>query len=532
MNAISAPAAAAATADRRRWIALIVVCLGQLMIVLDTTIVNVALPSIQHDLHFNQADLTWVINAYLISFGSFLLLAGRLGDLIGRKRIFLGGLVLFTAASAVCGFADSQAMLIAARFAQGVGGAFAASVILAIIVTDFPESGERARAMGIFTFVAVAGGSIGLLTGGIVSQSLNWHWIFFINLPIGLLAFVAGRRLIADNPGLGIADGVDVFGSLLVTVAMMSLVYAIIASSSDGWGSTTTLGFGLASLAMLGGFFAYESRISNPIFPLRILRLRGLIGSSVVRGCLVTGMFTTFFLGALYLERVRGFDSLQTGLAFLPMTLIVAALSLGPTAKLMARFGARRLLSVGMLFPIAGLALLVSAGPGAAYFPTIFVAFALVGLGMGTSFMPLLSIAMSDVPTSDAGLASGIVNVSMQMAAALGLAVLDTLATDHTHSLLGSGASPSAALTGGFHLAFTLAAVIVAVGILIALTVLRGVSGTLPARAGAADEGPVPHAPAAEARQTGDYETPEGETVDDDEDIYVGDGRELAPQPA
>ncbi len=519
--------------DRRRWIALIIVCLGQLMIVLDTTIVNVALPSIQRDLHFNQANLTWVVNAYLISFGSFLLLAGRLGDLIGRKRIFLSGLVLFTAASAACGLADSQAALIAARFVQGLGGALAASVILAIIVTEFELSSERARAMGVFTFVAVAGGSIGLLTGGAITESINWHWIFFINLPIGLVAFVAGRRLIVDNPGLGLSDGVDIFGSLLITASMMSLVYAIVASSSDGWGSASTLGFGAAALAMLAGFMVYESRVSNPIFPPRILRLRGLIGSSVVRGCLVTGMFTTFFLGAIYLERVRGFDSLQTGLAFMPMTIIVAALSLGPTARLMARFGALRLLSVGMLMPIAGLALLVSAGPDAAYFPTLFIAFALVGLGMGTSFMPLLSIAMSEVPSTEAGLASGIVNVSMQMAAALGLAVLDTLATDHTHALLASGTAPATALTDGFHLAFTVAAVIVAVGIVIALTVLRGVGGASAATASPAGSGAAHAGPRAWGRP-GDLDPlpdrAEGEDATDGADDRGG--REYVPQPA
>lgn len=505
------------------------------MIVLDTTIVNVALPSIQHDLHFNQANLTWVVNAYLISFGSFLLLAGRLGDLIGRKRIFLSGLVLFTAASAACGFADSQTLLIAARFVQGIGGALAASVILAIIVTEFELAHERARAMGIFTFVAVAGGSIGLLTGGAITESINWHWIFFINLPIGLITFIAGRRLIVDNAGLGLKGGVDVLGSLLVTGAMMSLVYAIVASSSDGWGSASTLGFGAAALAMLAGFFVYENRISNPIFPPRVLRLRGLIGSSAVRGCLVTGMFTTFFLGAIYLERVRGFDSLQTGLAFLPMTLIVAALSLGPTARLMARFGALRLLSVGMLLPIAGLTLFIGAGPHAAYFPRIFIAFALVGMGMGISFMPLLSIAMSEVPSADAGLASGIVNVSMQMAAALGLAVLDTLATDHTHALLRAGASPASALTDGFHLAFTLAAAIVAVGILVALVVLRGVGGSsatsseAPEAASAAPSAP-PERRLSHRDSPQQHEGSDGDGVPEDADARSG--RDYAPQPA
>jgi len=479
--------------SNRRWIALVIVCLGQLMIVLDTTIVNVALPQIQHDLHFTQANLTWVLNAYLITYGSFLLFAGRLGDLVGRKRVFLAGLVLFTAASAACALADDSTLLIVSRAIQGFGGALTSSVIVAIIVTQFPEARERATAMSVFTFVAVAGGSIGLLAGGAITESINWHWIFFINLPIGVVAFLAGRALIDDNKGLGLAGGIDVLGSVMVTTAMMSLVYGIVKASSDGWGSTATLGFGGLAIALLAIFTVYEGRISNPIFPLRVLRLRGLIGSSVVRACLVTGMFSTFFLGAIYLERVKGFTSLQTGLAFLPMTLVVAALSLGITARLMARFGALRLLSVGMCFPILGLALLTTAGVDTSYFPTVFVAYVLVGLGMGTSFMPLLNVAMADVPIQDAGLASGIVNVSMQMAAALGLAVLGTIAADHTTHLLASGHTAAEALTGGFHLAFGLAAICVVVGIVVAQTVLRGAGGTertLPVSGGPADEAP------------------------------------------
>ena len=294
--------------------------------------------------------------------------------------------------------ANDSTLLIVARAIQGLGGALTTSVIVAIIVVEFPQAAERAKAMSVFTFVAVAGGSIGLLAGGIITESINWHWIFFINLPIGLIAFLAGRRLIDDNAGLGIDRGVDILGSVLITASAMSLVYGIVKASSDGWASTATLGFCGASIVMAVFFVVYEGRISNPIFPLRMLRLRGLIGSSAVRACLVTGMFSTFFLGAIYLERVKGFSSLQTGLAFLPMTLVVASLSLGITARLMARFGAVRLLTVGMTLPIAGLLLLTTAGAHTPYFPTVFFAFILVGLGMGTSFMPLLSVAMADVP--------------------------------------------------------------------------------------------------------------------------------------
>jgi EmrB/QacA subfamily drug resistance transporter len=458
--------------DRRRWIALVVVCLGQLMIVLDATIVNVALPSIQRDLHFTQANLTWVVNAYLITFGSFLLLAGRLGDLVGRKRVFLSGLALFVAASAACGAADSQGLLIAARFVQGLGGALASSVIIALIVVEFPEARQRATAMSVFTFVAVAGGSIGLLAGGAITESINWHWIFFINLPIGLATFVLGRALIVDNDGLGLARGLDVLGSILVTGAMMTGIYAIVKSSADGWGSATTLGFGGLSLVLLAAFLVWEGRVANPLFPLRILRLRSLIGSSAVRGMLVTGMFSTFFLGALYLERVRGYSSLQTGLAFLPMTVTVATLSLGITARMMRRFGPIRVLVPGMSLTGIGLLLFATAGTHTSFFPTIFFSFVLVGLGMGSSFMPLLTVAMGDVPTQDAGLASGLINASMQASAALGVAVLGTIATDHTTKLLAGGQPLARALIGGYHLAFLVGAGCVAAGVAIALIVL------------------------------------------------------------
>jgi EmrB/QacA subfamily drug resistance transporter len=458
--------------DRRRWFALVVVCLAQLMIVLDTTIVNVALPSIQRELHFDQGNLTWVINAFLIAFGSFLLLAGRLGDLVGRKRVFLTGVIVFTAASALCGLAPSGGLLIAARFIQGVGAALSASVILAIVVTEFPVPSDRAKAMSAYVFVAVAGGSLGLLAGGALTQALSWHWIFFVNLPIGVATFALGKALIPADRGAGLAGGVDWLGSLLVTVSLMTAVYAIVQATSHGWGSGQVLGFGALAGALMTAFLTLESRIANPIMPLRILRLRGLVGSSAVRGFLVTGMYSTFFLGTLYLEHVLHYSALRTGLAFLPWTVTVGILSLGLTARLIARFGAMRVLLTGLATMIAGLALLTTAGAHAAFFPTIFLAYFAIGLGAGSSFTPLLTIAMADVPAQDAGLGSGIVNLSQQVAGALGLAVLGTIATSHSKALEAHGQTLSSSLLGGYHLAFAVGAASIAAGIVLALVVL------------------------------------------------------------
>ena len=349
--------------------ALVVVCLGQLMMVVDMTIVNVALPVIQRDLRFSQADLTWVVGAYLISYGSFLLMAGRLGDLIGRKRVFLSGVTLFTIASALCGVADSQLLLIAARFLQGLGGAISTSVIIALIVTDFPRPDERVKAMGAYMFVVTSGGSLGLLLGGALVQSVDWHWIFYVNLPIGVAVLALGARLIENRPGLGLKGGIDATGSVLVTSAMMVAVYAIVTAADHGWASAHTLGFGGAAVILLAAFAAWESRIENPILPFRILRVRTLIGASVVRGFLVIGMFGTWVLGTLYVEHVLGYGAWDTGLAFLPMTLTVGALSLGTTAKVMARLGPERTVVLGMSFVVAALLLLTHAGEGACVLP-------------------------------------------------------------------------------------------------------------------------------------------------------------------
>ena len=345
--------------ERRRWVALIVVCFAMLMNTLDQTIVNVALPTIQRDLHFTQASLAWVIDAYLITFAGALLLAGRLGDLIGRKRVFLVGVALFTLASAACGAADTQALLIGARFAQGLGAALSSSVILAIIVADFPVPAERAKAMSSYILVAIGGGSLGLLVGGYVTQALSWHWIFFINLPIGIVTFVLGMFLLDENAGIGIRAGLDVGGALLSTGGMMLAVYAIVTSSQYGWRSSHTLGFAAGAFVVLGAFVLLESRLRHPMMPLGVMRSPGLLTSSLVRGLMVIGMYSTFFIGVLYFQHVLGFDPVVTGLAFLPQTLMVAVMSSGPIAVIMKRFGPKLTALGGLVVVAAGLALFV-----------------------------------------------------------------------------------------------------------------------------------------------------------------------------
>jgi Major Facilitator Superfamily len=397
--------------------------------------------------------------------------------LVGRKKVFLSGLVLFVAASMLCGLADSQAMLIGARLIQGVGGAVASSVILAIIVTEFPEKVEQAKAMGMYAFVSAGGGSIGLLAGGALTQSLDWHWIFFVNVPIGAIALLLGSALIEENEGIGLAGGVDVLGSALITLATMFGAFAIVKSSEYGLLSARTLGVGGAALALLGAFLALEARLENPIMPLRILRLRMLMGSSLVRGLLVTGMFSAFFLGALYLERVLGYNAIDTGLAFMPLTIAIAALSMGLSAKAVGRFGLLNTLAAGLVGIVVGLLLLASQGVHASYFPGLFFAFLALGLGAGASFLPLLTMGMADAPARDAGLASGIINVSVQLFGAIGLATLGTIATDHSKALTASGHSLSSALTGGYHVAYLVAATCVGLGILAAFVVLRPPAG-------------------------------------------------------
>jgi len=459
--------------ERRRWVALIVVCFAMLMNTLDQTIVNVALPTIQRDLHFTQASLAWVIDAYLITFAGALLLAGRLGDLIGRKKVFLVGVALFTLASAACGAADTQALLIGARFAQGLGAALSSSVILAIIVADFPVPAERAKAMSSYIIVAVGGGSLGLLVGGYVTQALSWHWIFFINIPIGIVTFVLGTALIDDNVGLGIRDGLDVGGAVLSTAGLMLAVYAIVSSTQYGWSSSHTLVFGGAAVVVLGAFVLLESRLTHPMMPLGVMRSPGLLSSSLIRGLMVVGMYSTFFIGVLYFQHVLGFDPVTTGLAFLPQTLMVAVMSAGLTARIMARLGPKTTALGGLAVVAVGLALFVQSGPNTAYFPQIFGAVLLIGFGAATAFTPLLTIALAAVPTKDAGIGSGIVNVSQQVSGVLSVAILGAVSASRTASLVTSGSSAVDALDGGYHLAFIVALASVLLALPLGLILLK-----------------------------------------------------------
>jgi len=463
--------------DRSRRIALYVLCVGVLMIVLDATVVNVALPSIQTDLGFSQSSLAWVVNAYLIAFGSLLLLAGRLGDLIGRRTVFLAGLVVFTGASLTCGLAQSQGMLVAARFVQGVGGAMTSAVVLGMIVTMFPQPGEQARAIGVYGFVASAGGSVGLLAGGVLTQAINWHWIFFVNVPIGIATGILALRLLVRDEGIGFGAGADVLGAALITSSLMLGVYTIVKPAAEhGWGATRTLELGAVSLALGLAFVLRQARARNPLIPLRIFRSRNVSGANVVQMLMVAGMFGMFFLGALYLQRVLGYDALEIGLAFLPATVVMGILSLRYSERLIMRFGARTMLFPGLILIAAGLLLFARVPVHGAYLTDVLPAMLLFGFGIGSSFPSLMTLAMSGATPEDAGLASGLVNTSAQVGGALGLAVLATLSATRTSHLLAGGASTAAALVGGYHLAFVIGAALMALAFLVVVSVIRPVA--------------------------------------------------------
>ena len=468
----------ATTADRRsersRWIALVVLCVGMLMIVLDVTVVNVALPSIQSDLGFGQSSLAWVVNAYLISFGGLLLLAGRLGDLLGRRRVFLSGLGLFTAASLLCGVADSQGLLVAARFVQGIGGAMTSAVILGMIVTMFPQPGEQAKAIGVYAFVASAGGSIGLLAGGVLTQAISWHWIFFINVPIGLVTGMLALRVLPADQGIGVRAGADAFGALLITGALMLGVYTIVKPAAEnGWGASTTLLLGAVAIALLVAFLIREATAKTPLIPLSIFRSRNLAGANAIQALLVAGMFSVFFLGTLYLREVLGYDALQIGFAFLPTTLVMGTLSLRYSERLMMRFGPRTTLIPGLVLIAAGLALYARVPVDGHFLTDVLPAGLLMGTGVGVSMAALMTLAMSGVAPDQAGLASGLVNTTAQVGGALGLAVLATLSATRTRDALASGAGSHSALTAGYHLGFVIGALLVVAAIVVAVVVLE-----------------------------------------------------------
>jgi EmrB/QacA subfamily drug resistance transporter len=469
--------------SRARWLALLVLCLGDLMIVLDVTIVGVALPSIREDLGFSEESLAWVVNAYLITFGGFLLLGGRLGDLFGHRRLFLLGITLFTLASAACGFATSQEMLVGARAVQGIGGAVVSAVALSLMMTLFTEPAERAKAMGVFGFVASGGGSIGVLLGGIITDALDWHWIFLVNVPVGVLVLVLTLKLVPTTPGMAGTGRLDVGGAVTVTAALMLAVYAIVNGNQNGWTSAETLGVLGASAVLFAIFLALESRVAAPLVPLGLFRLRNVAVSNVVGILWAAAMFAWFFLSALYLQLVLGYSPLQVGLAFLPGNIIMGILSVGLSAKLVMRFGIRKPLTAGLLLASLGLVLFARAPVDGNFVVDVLPSMILLGLGAGMAFNPVLLAAMSDVEPSEAGLASGVVNTSFMMGGALGLAVLASLAASRTDTLLDSGEDQLAALTGGYHAAFLVGALFAAAA---------GILGGLLLRAGA-------HAPEHEA---------------------------------
>src|SRR5436190_3234095 len=460
--------------DRTRWFALYVLCAGVLMIVLDVTVVNVALPSIQNDLGFSQAGLAWVVNAYLISFGGLLLLAGRFGDILGRKRIFMYGLTLFVAASALCGVSNSQGLLVGARFVQGIAGAMTSAVVLGMIVTMFPSPREQAKAIGVYGFVASAGGSVGLLAGGVLTQAINWHWIFFINVPIGIATGVLASRLIENDKGIGFKNGADSPGAVLITSSLMVGVYTIVKpAAEDGWGSSKTLLIGALSLVLLAAFIVREATARNPLIPLRIFRSRNVSGANLVQALLVAGMFGMFFLGALYLQRVLGYDALQIGFAFLPATLVMGTLSLRFAEPIITRFGARNALLPGLVFVGAGLALFSRAPVDGSYWRDVLPTMIVLGLGIGVSFPALMTLAMSGATQEDAGLASGLVNTSAQVGGALGLAVLATVSATRTDHLKSAGKATASALTGGYQLAFLIGAALCLAALAVAALVIQ-----------------------------------------------------------
>jgi EmrB/QacA subfamily drug resistance transporter len=459
------------TPDRSRWAALYVLCAGMLMIVLDVTIVNVALPSIQENLGFSQSNLAWVVNAYLIAFGGLLLLAGRLGDLIGPRRVFLTGLTVFTAASLACALSQTQEMLIGARFVQGVGGALTSAVILGMIVTMFPEPREQAKALGVYGFVASGGASIGLLAGGVLTDAMGWHWIFFVNLPVGVAVALLTLRVVAARPGIGARQGADVPGAVLLTGGLMLGVSAILQVSEHGWGATRVLVLGAIAVVLVAAFLVRQTRIANPLMPLRLFRERNAAGANLVMALMVVGMFGVFFLGALYLQQILGYDALEVGLAFLPSTVVMGALSLGVAGRLAMRFGPQPVLVASLPLIVAGLALFVRAPVGGSYVEHVLPVTVLLGTGAGLSTPALMMLAMSGVSPQDAGMASGLVNTTTQVGGAIGLAILATLAAERTSSA--GGAADPAALNAGFHLAYLVAAGAVALSVLVALVVLR-----------------------------------------------------------
>jgi EmrB/QacA subfamily drug resistance transporter len=458
--------------ETNRWLVLVIVCLAQFMVVLDATVVNIALPSIQHGLDFSDADLQWVVNAYTLVFGGFLLLGGRAADLLGRKRLFLAGVVLFTAASLLNGLAQSSSMLIAGRALQGLGGALVSPAALSILMTSFPGTQERTKALGVWSAIVAGGAAAGLLLGGVLTDLLSWEWVFFVNVPVGILAVVAALRFVPESRDEKAHRAFDLAGAVTVTGGLIVLVYAIVKAQSFGWGSTRTVAMLAAAGVLLVAFVAIERRSAAPLIRLNIFRTRTLTAANLAMMLVASGMFSMFFFASLYVQELMGYSPLKAGLAFLPVTsgIMIGA---GIAQVAIRRFGPRPVPVVGLLLATFGMVWLTALPVDGSYVSDLLAGLFPMSLGMGLTFVPVTLLATAGVPAEDSGLASGLLNTSQQVGGALGLAILSTLAANHTTSLLASGTARPLALLNGWHVAFTGGAVVLALAALTLVVLLR-----------------------------------------------------------
>jgi EmrB/QacA subfamily drug resistance transporter len=464
--------APATKGETNRWLVLVLVCIAQFMVILDATIVNVALPSIQHGLHFSASSLQWIVNAYTLVFGGFLLLGGRASDLLGRQRLFIAGLVVFTGASLLNAVATSSGVLVGGRALQGLGAALVSPAALSIITTTFKEGAERTKALGVWSAIAAGGGAVGLVLGGLLTETLSWRWVFFINLPIGIAAALLSLRLIPNSKAEDEPDTADVAGAVSVTAGLLVLVFGIVKAPEYGWGSGRTIGLAVTALALLTAFVVIELRSKAPLIRLGILRLRSLSSSNVAMLLVASGLFSMFYFAGIYLQEIRHYGPLKAGLAFVPFTagIVIGA---GASQALIKRIGIRNVVTIGLILGTFGMLYFLELSTTSGYLAHVFPSIAVMSIGMGMTFVPLTLLATTNVDAADAGLASGLFNTSQQIGGALGLAVLSTLANSHTTHLLRDGVDTPSAVTRGYHVAFGGGAVLLAASIAIILLFIR-----------------------------------------------------------